>query len=88
VSLPELPDGRRFWGGQLLVPLGFRTEPELPESALCRTIGAAPDDLVVLDFEGYEVIPRAALEPFSRAGIRLARRGVKGPRTGGPAGHD
>jgi hypothetical protein len=87
-ALPELLDGRRFWGEQLLVPLGFRTAPELPESALCRTIGAGPDDLVVLDCEGYEIIPRTTLEPLSRAGIRLARRGVRVPRTQGASGDD
>jgi hypothetical protein len=74
-TLPELPDGVRFWGSdRLLVPLGFRPEPELPEPALCRALGAGPDDQVVLHGEEPELIPRGAFRPLSRASIRLAGR--------------
>jgi hypothetical protein len=74
-SLPELPDGVRFWGNDLLVPLGFRPEPELPEEALRRALGAGPDDLVVLHGEEPELIPREAFRPLNRAALRLAWRG-------------
>jgi hypothetical protein len=74
-TLPELPDGVRCWGSdRLLVPLGFRPEPELPEAALCRALGAGPDDLVVLHGEEPELIPRGAFRSLSRAAIRLAGR--------------
>jgi hypothetical protein len=72
-SLPELPDGVRFWGVDLLVPIGFRPDPELPEPALCRAVGAGPDDLVVLHGQDSERIPRAAFRPLSRAAVRLSR---------------
>jgi hypothetical protein len=75
-SLPELLGGLRFWGVDLLVPLGLRPEPELPEPALCRAAGAGSNDLVVLDGQGYELISRDAFQPMSRAGIRLARGGM------------
>ena len=70
-SLPLLPDGLRFWGGDLLIPLGYRAEPDLPASAIRRAAGAGADELAVLDQDGLELIPRAILKPLSRAGIRL-----------------
>jgi hypothetical protein len=82
-SLPELPGALRFWGVDLLIPLGFRPDPELPESALCRAVGAGSNHLVILDSQGYELIDRAAFRPLSRAGVRLARRGATPARPGG-----
>jgi MoxR-vWA-beta-propeller ternary system domain bpX2 len=74
VRIPALIDGLRFWGDDVLIPLGFRAEPELAGRALCAAVGAGPDDVVVLDGEDPELISRRAFRPLSRAGIRLARR--------------
>jgi len=82
-SLPEVGSGRRFWGDDLLIPLGWRADPELPEPALRGAVGAGPDDLVVLDVAGAELIARAAFQPLSRAGIRLADRGGPSDRPEG-----
>ena len=70
-SLPLVPDGVRFWGTELLVPLGFRAEPDLPASAIRRAAGARPDELAVLDEDGIELIPHAIFKPLSRAAIRM-----------------
>jgi hypothetical protein len=75
-SLPASLGGSRYWGMHVMIPLGFRADPELSESALRRLVGASPDDLVILDDAGYERIPRGAFRPLSRAGIRLARAGI------------
>jgi hypothetical protein len=75
-SLPELADGLRFWGLELLVPLGFRPEPDLPEPALRQAIGAGSSELILLDGEGVERIRRDAIQPLSRAGIRLASKAM------------
>jgi hypothetical protein len=72
VRLPALEGGQRFWGCDVLIPLGFRTEPNLADRALRQAVGAKPDDLVILDDDGTELIPRQAFRPLSRAGIRLA----------------
>lgn len=69
--LPALPGGR-LWGERLLVPLGFRPEPALPEATLLEALGVADDGLVVLGAEAAEVLPRAAFAPLTRAGVRLA----------------
>ena len=83
-SLPELPDGLRFWGVDLLVPLGYRPDPELPEPALRCALGAGPEELVLLHGQDHERIPRAAFRPLSRAGVRLARGGMgRGQTVGG-----
>jgi MoxR-vWA-beta-propeller ternary system domain bpX2 len=80
--------GDRFWGGRVLSPLGQRPDPDLPEPALLRALGAARTDVVVLEADGYEIIPGDAFGPMSRAGVRLAAGGgegsASGPRDGGP----
>jgi hypothetical protein len=79
--LPSAADGQRFWGIDVLIPLGFRAEPPLAEPALRAAAGAGANDLVVLEDEGPELIPRGAFGPPSRAAIRLAA--APGPATGG-----
>jgi MoxR-vWA-beta-propeller ternary system protein len=76
-SLPLLPECLRFWGSDLLIPLGYRAEPDLPASAIRRAAGARADELAVLDQDGLELIPRAIFKPLSRAGIRLIGGGGK-----------
>jgi len=71
-SLPLLLEGLRFWGAELLIPLGYRAEPNLPASAIRRAAGAGADELAILDQNGLELIPRAILKPLCRAGIRLS----------------
>ena len=39
-TLPLLPESVRYWGSELLVPLGFRAEPDLPEAAIRGVAGA------------------------------------------------
>ena len=72
-SLPALEEGTRFWGTELLVPLGFRAEPDLPAAAIRRAAGATADELAVLDEDGIELIPRAIFKPLSRAAVRRLR---------------
>jgi hypothetical protein len=82
-SLPELASGERFWGHDVLMPLGFRAEPELPESAL---VAAAhlEDDALLLLLRAVDattrvsiVGPRTLLQPLTRAGLRLAAEEVR-----------
>jgi hypothetical protein len=77
-------DGERFWGDRLLSPIGFRPEPDLPEPALCRALGVAEGAIVVLEADGFEVVPRVAIGPLSRAGVRLALGAAADEGTGGP----
>jgi MoxR-vWA-beta-propeller ternary system domain bpX2 len=70
--LPLIPGCKRFWGSRVLVPLGFRLEPDLPESAIVEALGIANDELLLMDSDGGEVISTEALQPLSRTGIRLA----------------
>jgi hypothetical protein len=69
--------GLRYWGDRLLTPLGFRPEPALPEPALRRALGVGDGEIVVLQADGFETIPSAALKPLSRAGVRLAQGGLQ-----------
>jgi hypothetical protein len=72
--LPPLPTATRFWGNEVLVPLGFNADPDLPEPVLREAVGARAGELLVLDEAGAEVIPLAAFEPLTRAGVRLGVR--------------
>jgi hypothetical protein len=72
--LPLLPRGERFWGKRVLVPLGYRPEPHLPESALCQALGLAEDERLLFGTVGAEIIAQAHFQPLDRAGLRLASR--------------
>jgi hypothetical protein len=72
VKLPLIPNGERFWGQRVLVPLGQRPEPALPESALAEALGLQPGEIAVLRPESVELVPGDSFEPLTRAGIRLA----------------
>jgi MoxR-vWA-beta-propeller ternary system domain bpX2 len=79
--LPAPADGLRYWGADVLIPIGYRAEPDLAQRALRGAVGAGPDVLVVLDADGPELVPRQAFQPMSRAGIRRALAGVPSGRT-------
>jgi hypothetical protein len=71
-TLPPLPTGTRFWGGRLLVPLGWRIEPDCGPEALCQAAGLGPDEMGLWTDAGVEALDRAAFRPLTRAGVRLA----------------
>ncbi len=70
-GLPPLPCAQRYWGERVLVPLGYRADPELPESALLAALDAGDDGVAILENEGVELLQLNAFEPLSRAGVRL-----------------
>jgi hypothetical protein len=72
--LPVVPGAVRYWGDDLLVPVGHRPDPDLPPAVLRDAVGAGGDELVLLDEGGADVIPRGAFAPLTRAGLRLALR--------------
>jgi MoxR-vWA-beta-propeller ternary system domain bpX2 len=82
-TLPHFPESVRYWGGDLLVPLGFRADPALPAGAIRGAVGAGEGDLVVIDEHGIELIARAAFQPLTRAGIRLASGGFASDEAAG-----
>jgi hypothetical protein len=58
----------------VLVPLGYRAEPALPEPLLVRTLALEVEELALLTSDAVEIVSRRALAPLTRAGIRLALR--------------
>jgi hypothetical protein len=74
--LPPLAAGERLWGERVLVPLGYRPEPALPETAVTEALGMGPDEILLLDKEGPQVLSRTVLQPLTRAGVRLALREI------------
>ena len=83
-TVPHFPESVRYWGRDLLVPLGFRAEPAIPVGAIRGAVGAGEGDLVVIDEQGIELIAQAHFQPLTRAGIRLASgRFASGEPAGG-----
>jgi MoxR-vWA-beta-propeller ternary system domain bpX2 len=77
-NLPAIAGAERFWGERVLIPLGYRAEPDWPESALREATGAGPDEVLVLAENGSEALPTDAFRPLTRAAIRHALR-ANGP---------
>jgi hypothetical protein len=71
-NLPVLQRATRFWGKLVLAPLGYRPEPDLPESALREAAGVEAEELLLLGPEHAEAVPRNAFCRLSRATLRLA----------------
>lgn len=71
-KLPALAGAERFWGDRVLVPLGFRPEPDWPEPPLRAAANVGPDELLVLTESGTEAIPMDAFGPLTRGSIRRA----------------
>ncbi len=69
--LPSIFGAVRYWGKDVLVPIGFRPDPEMSPSALRAACRVDDDELLLLDESGAEVIPRGVFEQLTRAGIRL-----------------
>ncbi len=71
-TLPAIAGALRFWGERVLIPLGWRTEPAWPESALREAAAAGPDEILVVIEDATEAIPTNAFRPLTRAAIRRA----------------
>ncbi len=75
VARMALAGAVRFWGRTLLMPLGFQSEPALPDSALAGALGLRVGDAGLLTEQGLEVVPAECFGPLTRAGVRLGLRG-------------
>ncbi len=74
--LPAIAGAVRFWGRTVFLPLGFRCEPSLPESALRDALDLSSDEMVLLREDGVEIVNRGVFRPASRAALRRAWAGV------------
>ncbi len=70
-NLPPFPESELFWGYRLLVPLGYRISPKLPESAYCQALELSADEVLLFRHQKKEIITRSALDPLSRASLHL-----------------
>lgn len=75
--LPPIANGDRWWGGDVLIPLGFRPEPNLKSEVLRRLLGLSSGEVALLTGEGAEVVAAGAFGKLTRAGVRLAGRGMR-----------
>jgi len=69
-KLPALAGAERFWGERVLIPLGFRADPDWPEAALREAANVGPDELLVLTENGTEAIPSEVFRPLTRGAVR------------------
>jgi MoxR-vWA-beta-propeller ternary system domain bpX2 len=69
-KLPAIPGAERFWGDCVLIPLGYRSDPDWPESALREAAQVGPTEILVLMENAAAAIPSDAFQPLTRAAIR------------------
>jgi hypothetical protein len=74
-ALPPIAQAERFWGRSVLTPLGFRPDPNLSERAILGALRVGEDELLLLNPDAFELVPRDALAPLTRASVRLAIAG-------------
>lgn len=72
--LPALAIGERYWGREVLIPLGFRLQPELSEGVLREALRLQPHEIALLNDTGFEAIDARLFRPLMRASMRLAVR--------------
>ena len=77
-KLPTIAGAARYWGSDVLVPLGFRPDPDMAVDVLRAVAGANPGDVVLFEETGVTVIPGPAFAPLTRAGVRLAAEAGSG----------
>jgi len=70
--LPVLDGCRRLWGKTVLVPIGYRQDPALPECLIRSALGVNDDEILLFDTAQPEVISVEAIQPLSRIGVRRA----------------
>jgi hypothetical protein len=71
-TLPAIADSERFWGERVLIPLGWRAEPDWPEAALREAAAVGSEEILVLTCDFAEAISRDAFRPLTRSAIRRA----------------
>jgi hypothetical protein len=69
-QLPLLPACQRYWGSTMLVPLGWRAEPNLPGSAIREALGITDGELLLLSAAGAETLPLEAFRTLRREQTR------------------
>jgi hypothetical protein len=70
--LPPFVRAKLYWGQTLLIPLGLRPEPEVPDQIMRAAFALEADDLLLWESDRLEAIPAALLQPLTRAALRLA----------------
>jgi hypothetical protein len=65
---------RPYWGRAVLIPLGYRAEPDVAEGVLGEVLGLQAGETALLSAGGAEVIPADLFRPLTRSGVRLAVR--------------
>lgn len=76
-KLPWVDPAERFRGKDVLIPIGYRPEPDWSEAALRETAGINRDEILMLGHDHIETIPRETLEPLRRARFREAMGQLK-----------
>lgn len=78
-DLPRIAGALRLYGTDLLLPVGYRTEPDLPAAVLRAGVGVVSGEVLIFTQDGIEIVPIDRAEPLTRAAIRIALAGVLTP---------
>ncbi|MCF6227877.1 MAG: hypothetical protein L3J82_04300 [Planctomycetes bacterium] len=70
--VPLLEGAERFWGEQVLCPVGFKPTFNLPDEILLNAAGVSSSELLIVRHKRTEIIPRSAFATLTRASARLS----------------
>jgi hypothetical protein len=77
-SAAARPTASRFWGDRVLIPIGFRPDPLLPEQTLAEAAGLQDVEILLWSERGAEAIAKAICQPLTRAQIKLLQQHHEG----------
>jgi len=73
-DLPILENACRYWGHDILIPIGYAPSIAIAESVLRESGHVADEDLFVWEPQRTMTVPRASFTAMSRASLRLCMR--------------
>lgn len=71
-NVPPIPEGTRFYGESVLLPLGYQLDPELTDTEVRSLLDSSQDEIVLITADDAQLIAKSLINRLTRSAIRLA----------------